>query len=182
MKLISKKYLEKYNNEEYVWYACYGSNINYQRLMYYINGDKNGKYSTVNGCNDKSLPLEARQYIFKCPIYFAGNSEKWCGGGFAFLDYENHGKSYGKIYKIKMSQFKDILQQEQRCKLYNAIILVDHIEGVPVFSFTAERKLYNLLQEPSKKYKEVIKLGLLDLYDNLDSEQINNYLRNEAIN
>lgn len=36
MKLINKQYIEKYKNEDYVWYACYGSNINYERFMYYI--------------------------------------------------------------------------------------------------------------------------------------------------
>lgn len=70
--------------------------------MYYINVDINKKYSTANGCKDKSLPLEERKYIFKHPIYFAGNSKRWSGGMF-FLDYEYDGKSYGKIYKLKMS-------------------------------------------------------------------------------
>ena len=81
MKIISKQFLDNYKNEDYVWYACYGSNINYERFLYYINGDINGKYSTTNGCNDKSEPIEQRKYIFKCPIYFAGNSKRWDGGG-----------------------------------------------------------------------------------------------------
>ena len=42
MKLIDKKYMDKYNNEDYVWYACYGSNINYKRFMHYIDGDITG--------------------------------------------------------------------------------------------------------------------------------------------
>ncbi len=72
MKLIDKKYMDKYNNEDYVWYACYGSNINYKRFMHYIDGDITGKYSATNGCIDKSEPTEERPYIFDCPIYFAG--------------------------------------------------------------------------------------------------------------
>ena len=178
MKIISKQFLDNYNNEDYVWYACYGSNINYERFMYYINGDINGKYSTTNGCNDKSEPIEQRKYIFKCPIYFAGNSKRWDGGGFAFLDYEHNGKSYGKIYKLKMSQFRGVLEQEQRCKLYDAILLVDYVENLPVFTFTAKHKLYNLLQKPSVKYTEVIEKGLLSLYNKLDSNQIKDYLKN----
>lgn len=178
MKLITKQYMDKYNNEEYVWYACYGSNINYERFMYYINGDANEKYSTINGCFDKSVPIEERQYIFEYPIYFAGDSKMWGGGGFAFLDYEHKGKSYGKIYKLKMSQFRGVLEQEQRCKLYDAILLVDFVEDLPVFTFTAQHKLYNLLQQPSVQYTEVIKEGLLDLYDNMNSNQIKDYLKN----
>lgn len=176
MKLINKEYMNKYNDADYVWYACYGSNINHERFMYYINGDE--KYSTVEGCTDKSLPEEERQYIFECPIYFAGTSKKWGGGGFAFLDYEHSGKSYGKIYKIKMSQFRGVLEQEQRCELYDAIILVDYIDDLPVFTFTAKHKLNSLLQDPSDQYIKVIKEGLLALYDNIDSNQIDNYLKN----
>lgn len=178
MKLVDKQYMERYSNEDYVWYACYGSNINYERFMYYINGDTSEKYSSIDGCIDKSAPIEDRQYIFECPIYFAGNSKRWGGGGFAFLDYEHNGKSYGKIYKLKMSQFRGVLEQEQKCKLYDAILLVDYIDNLPVFTFTAKHKLYNLLQEPSAQYVEVIEKGLLNLYNNMDSNQIKEYLKN----
>ena len=77
MNLLNKDYLVKYDDNQYVWYACYGSNINYDRFMYYINGDINGKFSEFNGCKDKSLPLEVKQYIFKHPVYFAGISKRW---------------------------------------------------------------------------------------------------------
>lgn len=109
---------------------------------------------------------------------FCWNSRRWGGGGFAFLDYEHKGKCYGKIYKLKMSQFKGVLEQEQRCKLYDTILLVDCIEDLPVFTFTAQHKLHDLLQEPSEKYTEVIEKGLLDLYDDIDSNQIKEYLKN----
>lgn len=177
MKLIDKVFLNKFNKDSYVYYACYGSNINFERFMYYINGDKYEKYSTIKGCEDKSLPIEEKQFIFKCPIYFAGNSKRW-GGGMAFLDYENSGKSYGKIYKLKMSQFMGVLEQEQRCKLYDAIILVDYIDNLPVFTFTSKHRLSNLLNQPSNKYIEVIRNGLLDLYDDLTNESIEKYLTN----
>ena len=177
MNLLNKDDLVKYDDNQYVWYACYGSNINYERFMYYINGDVNEKYSTSKGCSDKSLPLEERQYIFKHPIYFAGYSKRW-GGGMAFLDYEHDGKCYGKIYKLKMSQFKDVLKQEQNCKLYDAILLVDYVDDLPAFTFTAQHKLYDMLNEPSDKYVEVISKGLLDLYDNLSVSEINKYLKN----
>ena len=95
MKKISSQYINKYNENEYVWYACYGSNINIDRLMIYINGDQNGKFGHVEGCSDKSKPLEAKPYIFNCSIYFAKHSNRW-NGGVAFLDYEHNGQSYGK--------------------------------------------------------------------------------------
>lgn len=177
MNLLNKDDLVKYDDNQYVWYACYGSNINYERFMYYINGDLNEKYSTSKGCSDKALPLEERQYIFKHPIYFAGNSKRW-GGGIAFLDYEHDGKCYGKIYKIKMSQFKGVLEQEQQSKLYDTILLVDYVDELPVFTFTAKHKVYDLLNEPSDKYTKVIAKGLLNLYDNLSADDIKKYLQN----
>lgn len=53
-----------------------------------------------------------------------------------------------------MCQFRGVLEQEQNCKLYDAILLLDYIEGLPVLTFTAQHKLWNLLQNPST---EVIK-------------------------
>lgn len=180
MKLIDKEYLDKLDSNCYVWYACYGSNINFKRFMYYINGDENEKYSTNKGCTDKSLPIEERKYIFNRPIYFAGKSKRW-GGGMAFLDYEHAGKSYGKIYKLKLSQFKEILQQEQSNRLYDAILLIDYIDKIPVLTFTAKYKLKNLAN-PSDKYIKVIEDGLIDLYDNLDKKEIEEYLKSSIDN
>ena len=176
MKVLDENCLNSYDDNEYVWYACYGSNINRDRFMYYINGDETGRFSTTVGCANKEDPVEERKYVFKCPIYFAGLSKRW-GGGMAFLDYENAGKSYGKIYKIKMSQFKDVLKQEQKCKLYNAVLLVDIVDGCPVFSFTSKHKLEDRLNQPSDEYVRIIKEGLLELYD-MGVEQIREYLKN----
>lgn len=39
MKKVDNEYIEKYNLDSYVWYACYGSNLSMDRLMIYINGD-----------------------------------------------------------------------------------------------------------------------------------------------
>ena len=94
----------------------------------------------------------------------------------AFLDYEHAGKSYGKIYKLKLSQFKEILQQEQSNRLYDAILLIDYIDKIPVLTFTAKYKLKNLAN-PSDKYIKVIEDGLIDLYDNLDKKEIEEYLK-----
>ena len=175
MKKISSEYLDKYKEDDYVWYACYGSNINIDRLMIYINGDKNGKFAHADGCVDKSKPVEAKPYIFNCPIYFAKHSTRW-NGGVAFLDYENVGKSYGKIYKIKMNQFKEILKQENGSKSYDAIIYVGDYENLPIFTFTAPHKREDL-ELPSKEYCDVIKKGILDTYTDMTGEDVEKYFR-----
>lgn len=178
MKKIDNKYIEKYDLNDYVWYACYGSNINIDRLMIYINGDKNGKFGYTNGCGDKTRPLDAQPYIFDCPIYFAKHSKRW-NGGVAFLDYEHAGSSYGKIYKLKMSQFKDVLKQEQGSKSYDAIIYVGKYEQLPIFTFTSSHKREDL-ELPSKEYCDVIKRGILDTYSNLTDDDVDKYF--ESIN
>lgn len=164
------------NKDLYVWYACYGSNISYDRFMMYINGDKNNKYAFENGCENKSRPLESKNYIFNNPIYFAGESKKWTGG-MAFLNYKKHGKSYGKIYKIQMNQFNSIFEQEN--ELYDVIILLDYIDDLPVFTFTSYEVLSNILNEPSAQYKKIISKGLRDLDYNLSENDLNEYLKNK---
>ena len=54
MKIVKDEELKKYNDNDYVWYGCYGSNINYDRFMLYIKGDNSGIYSSSEGCEDKS--------------------------------------------------------------------------------------------------------------------------------
>lgn len=138
----------------------------------YING---GKYASKTGCKDKSEPLAYRRYIIKHPIYFAGESKKWTGG-MAFLDYRSFGKSYGKIYKIKYDQFKDTFEQENN--LYDTIILLDYLDGLPVLTFTAKNKLNKSLNIPSDRYKNIIIEGLKDLKVNLTKDELNDYFKN----
>jgi len=48
---------------DYVWYACYGSNINTQRFMLYIEGGEGNVEGTLlneDGARDKSPPVEER--------------------------------------------------------------------------------------------------------------------------
>lgn len=167
--IISLEDLNQYDESSCVWYACYGSNINYERFMKYIKGDE--KYNSSSGCKDKSAPKEARQYIFPYPIYFAGKSNTW-GGGVAFLDYKTTGKSYGKIYQITMGQFKDILKQEQINSCYDTILFIDTVDEYPVLTFTAKNKLIDMLNDPSEEYIDVIEKGLLDLYPDFDVNEI----------
>lgn len=178
MKIIDIEYINNYNSDEYVWYACYGSNINIDRLMIYINGDENGIFGHIGGCSDKSKPVDVKPYIFNWSIYFAKHSNRW-NGGVAFLDYESTGKSYGKIYKLKINQFKDILKQEYGSKSYNAILYVDDYENIPIFTFTSFHKRDDL-ESPSKEYKDVIKRGILDTYTNLTDKDVEKYF--EQIN
>ncbi len=165
--------INKYNDNDYIWYACYGSNINTDRLMIYILGDKNKKLGSENGCSNKDRPLDERPYKFIFPIYFAGHSTKW-NGGMVFLDYEHSGSSYGKIYKIRMSQFRDILKQENDA--YDLVLYLGDYDNIPIFTFTADHKRGDF-EPPSKEYCDVIKKGILDTYKNLDRNLLDDYFK-----
>ena len=174
MKKIDIKYVDKIDDEEYLWYLCYGSNINKKRFMIYINGDKDGCFAHVGGCKDKSKPLNSKPYIIRRRIYFAKHSGKW-NGGVAFLNYRSLGKVYGKIYKIKKSQFIDILKQEQNLKDYNTIIYVGKYNRVPIYTFTSLYKL-NDLEKPSNEYLKTIEEGIKDTYKRISNKKIDKYM------
>lgn len=174
MKKLNIDYFDKISDEEYVWYFCYGSNINTDRFMIYINGDKNGHFADKKGCLDHTKPLDSKPYILRRRIYFAKHSGKW-NGGVAFLNYRSLGKVYGKIYKIKKSQFLDIFKQEHHLKDYNTILFVGKYHKVPIYTFTSIYKLHDL-EKPSKEYLDVIKNGIKETYNNLSDKQIKKYM------
>ncbi len=174
IKKVDIKYFDNYNDDDYIWYLCYGSNISTKRFMIYINGDQEGHYAHKGGCRDKSKPVDSKPYIVRRRIYFAKHSGKW-NGGVAFLNYRSRGKVYGKIYKIKKSQFIDVLTQEQHMKDYNTIIYVGKYKREPIYTFTSIYKL-NDLEKPSEKYLEVIRKGIRETYKKLSDRQIEKYM------
>lgn len=150
----------EYDNK-YIWYACYGSNINKDRFMEYI-----------NSCNDKTPPVEDRPFVFNHNIYFAKKSQKW-NGAKAFLDDMCDGKAYGRIYKITKSQFEQILRAEGTD--YTKELQLGKVQGIDVYSFTDAQK--NDVTLPSDEYYKTILNGLYDCYEGiLESEELNKYL------
>lgn len=150
---------------EYVWYACYGSNISRRRFMRYI--DK---------CTDKTPPVEDRPYEFPHSIYFAKSSEIWDNGAVAFLDDLNPGHAYGRIYKITKEQFMEVQQMEG--PKYTKGLEFLAIDALPVYSFTdIESKEEVGTGIPSKGYFDEILLGLKECYAGMYSdEELEEYL------
>ncbi len=153
------------NESPFVWYACYGSNINKERFMQYI-----------HNCKDQTPPVEDRPFKFKHNIYFAKNSGRWYNGGKAFLDDTAPGKAYGRIYKIRKSQFEEIKIAEGRD--YSKLLELGEIQEIPVYSFTdVERS--STENVPSDKYYKTIFEGLKECYEGFyESYELNNYLVN----
>jgi hypothetical protein len=149
-----------------VWYACYGSNINYDRFKYYIVG---GEYPITevkyDGCQDKTLPLDIKPVIIPCEMYFGKESPSWDCKGVSFIDINKKGFTLGRMYLITSDQFDEIRIQE--CEAwYNEIVDLGEVDGYRVKTFSnSERQKEN---EPSQKYLDVIRVGILDIYPMLN--------------
>ena len=170
---------------EYVWYASYGSNILEERFICYIEGSRYKHNSKSEfGCLNKDLPRDSRAFTFNRGLTFAFNSSRWNDGGVAFLDkYKNDTISYGKIYKITKEQFTHVYMQENglnplkdeltidfdklnsnesllaKDSWYGLILLVDEIDGLPVYTFTNPNNL-SKLNCPSIEYLQTIITGI----------------------
>lgn len=158
VKILAMYDKSNVSEKEYVWYACYGSNINKSRFMEYI-----------NDCSDQTPPVEDRPYRFNHNIYFAKSSKRWHNGGVAFLDDSCDGCAYGRIYKITREQYEEIKRQEG-CN-YTKKIDLGEIEGIPVYSFTDTQK-NEPTQTPSDEYFATILNGLKDCYRGILSDAV----------
>jgi 5-methylcytosine-specific restriction protein A len=112
------------NQEKLVWYACYGSNIMYERFMYYIKGgifEITGKKH--DGCADKTPPRSSKSIIIPYEMYFANQAKYWDECGVAFLDTSITGVTLGRMYLRTILPIEEVWKQE--CKSgdwYNKII------------------------------------------------------------
>ena len=138
----------------YVWYACYGSNINWERFMRYI-----------NNCTDRTEPAEDRPYEFAHPVFFAGTSSIWEGKGKAFLDDTADGHAFGRIYKITDEQYREVKVYEGGD--YTKKVELGMLEGIPVVTFTCRQKPEPERAVPSAEYLEVILSGLRETYPDI---------------
>lgn len=140
---------EESTSDQYIWYACYGSNINEKRFLRYI-----------SRCKDTTLPLESRPFEFKHPLFFAGISKTWNNKGKAFLDDTLPGHTYGKIYKITREQFKEVKRMEGAD--YRKEIQLTKIDNLPVYTMTCMKKPENTV--PDLAYFSTILSGLKETY------------------
>jgi hypothetical protein len=146
-----------------VWYACYGSNILYERFMHYIEGGTcrfNGK--PYDGCKDKTPPAESRPILIPYEMYFGNKSSRWGGLGAAFLDLKKPAITVGRAYLITEEQFDEVWKQEGPYEnWYGKIVELGTYNGYQVRTFTnANRRPENA---PSPKYLEIIEAGMKEL-------------------
>lgn len=194
-------------DNSYLWYACYGSNIKKARFLCYIEGGTpKGAIKSFEGCSDSTPPVESRKFTIDRELYFAKESVTWNGGGIGFLKPEKDAgfKTYGRIYKISLGQFKDLLKQELKVKQnvpvdlerlkcdgffnclpegrYGHLLHLGEIENLPVVSFSSERFLEAEINPPAEAYLSTIISGLKEIYDLQEEELIEYFQGLDGIN
>ena len=150
-----------------VWYACYGSNIMYERFLCYIQGGifyANEKYH--KGCSDRSPPRSSKPVLIPYEMYFGKESQWWDNGGVAFLDISKKSVTLGRMYLITDEQFKNVWEQEGNSKnWYYKEIPLGEYKGYPVKTFTNSERLPE--NAPSEKYLDVIRNGIGEIIPDL---------------
>lgn len=87
----------------HVWYVAYGSNLHRERFSRYL-----------DNARDTTPPTNSQPFRVDHPVVFAGESKRWNGGGVAFLDVDSASvpASYGRAWRVTVSQFEDVFRQE----------------------------------------------------------------------
>lgn len=149
--------------DNYLWYASYGSNLNYNRFMDYI-----------NSCDDTTPPIASKQVLINHKLYFANKSCIWENKGVAFIDpkEDKNEVTLGRMYLITKDQFEQIKLFEGS-KYQNKVRLGTY-DGKEIVTFTD----YEVNEEnlPSERYVEIIQKGLRETYKSLSKDQIIKYL------
>ena len=171
----------RYDQQEYVWYVSYGSNLLEERLRYYIQGGRckqNGK--EYDSCTDTSMPSENRPYKIPYDMYYANYDRgSWKRSAVSFLDLSKAGFSYGRSYKIKKSQLEEIHWKEGRgTNWYPECISLGYIDGIPACTFANRRdKDKESFDRVSSEYGIVLFRGMKETYPEMSDEDIMEYLR-----
>ncbi|NHC41485.1 hypothetical protein G6549_16110 [Bacillus sp. MM2020_1] len=188
-------------DQSYVWYASYGSNINADRFLCYIKGGQPEGSSQVEiGCKDASLPVDESTFTIDRPLYFAKEAARWEAQGVAFigLHEDKENRTYSKKYLITVEQFLDVIKQEnngidfaidlkevkrkgskvfQRHSWYGNILFLGEEGGFPIYTFTAPWDIIDVeWNKPSHSYLKTIIKGLSKDY--IDDE-IFTYFQNK---
>lgn len=163
------------SEEDYVWYACYGSNLNADRFNNYIEG---GVYELTGafceGCRDKSHWVDDCMKTYPGRMYFAMNSSRWENKGVSFYDpNSNNGYTYMRLYKITRGQFHDV-QRHEGPSWYGRIVCLDVLsDNCPVYTMTSKRILEDNM--PGEKYLNLIRTSLMENLSQGEFE-VDNYL------
>ena len=165
-----------------IWYVAYGSNLSRERFCHYLRGGRpDGVERDYPGCRDTSDELDSFGLLITGGIYFAGRSSSW-RAGMAFYDPEASGEVAARAYLITAEQFVDVLAQETLRSPgmaldlapafrgdrysngvggYSDLVRVGERHGLPLVTFTRERRAGHAFMAPSGPYLTAMAIGLV---------------------
>lgn len=192
--------------DNYVWYACYGSNISTDRFLCYINGGTAiGALTSEEGCKDNAMPIKIKNISIKKQQYFAKSAMRWQSQGVAFLGPDSEDVTLGRMYLITKEQFEDVVKQENGISVYDElfidmdgikslgemevfkgwygnIVYLGDSEGYPIVTFTGSYTEYTKeMNAPSEAYIKMIASGIKENYDIQLEELIDYFLRKPGV-
>jgi hypothetical protein len=134
-----------------VWYVAYGSNLAAARLACYLEGGCPPGGSRINpGARDRTLPVRSEPVDLPGTTYFAGESPQW-GGGVAFYDHDEPGRTAARAYLVTPGQLADIAAQE----MYRLPADGDPLEELVLGPLDRHRL-------GPGRYETLVRVGLLD--------------------
>jgi hypothetical protein len=136
-----------------VWYVSYGSNMAAARLACYVEGGCPPGGSRVNpGARDTTPPERSVPVDLPGTTYFAGESPQW-GGGVAFYDHDEPGRTAARAYLVTAGQLADIAAQE----MYRSPADGDPLEEVALRALDGGRHTWG-----PGRYETLVAVGELD--------------------
>ena len=170
-------------NDKYVWYACYGSNVNEDRFLCYIKGGIcgfNGR--SYDGCTDKRDPIADKPIIIPHKLYFGNSSGAWGGGGVAFINpqWDSEQSTWGRMYLITQEQFEQIhIAEGSGPNWYGELLELGEADGYRIRTFTnAGIRPANV---PSDTYLKVMAIGLKETYPHKSPAEISQYITEHLV-
>jgi hypothetical protein len=181
---------------QHIWYVAYGSNLSRERFCCYLQGGRpDGSDRDYPGCRDTSDPVDSLGLMIAGGVYFAGRSSGW-RAGIAFYDPEAPGEVAARAYLITAEQFVDVLAQETLRSPgitldltpalrgdrysngvggYSILVRVGDRRGVPMVTFTRDRRSAANLVAPATDYLAAMATGLREAHG-WSPTQIDRYL------
>jgi len=169
-----------------VWYAAFGSNLSFERFLVYLNGGRaKGSTGSVPGARDSTPPKQSTTMFTSRALKFGGKSQRWSGGGVAFLESTGRdSRTALRLYDITAQQFEDVFQQENGldepldvdmesviaqglCDLtnrwYGRVLLLGNRDEMPIVTITSPRPPG--VNAPHPTYLQTIIHGLRSVVD-----------------
>lgn len=181
-------------DDAWVWYAAYGTNLRRERFLCYLDGGRpEGALRAYPGCRDGSAPRAEVVLSLPGRLTFGGESSTWTGG-MAFLETSASTRVWARGYLVTVGQFSDVVAQEIRAApgrdltidvvaaggahglgrgRYDHVLNLGQRDGHPVVAITASRTPEPAA--PAQSYLWSMAVGLREAHG-LSAPEVATYL------